>query len=84
MIARASQDVYLLPGEVCGSGTVGSGSLLELTQGKGPWLQPGDVVELEVERLGILRNRVGEKAAGRDQESGSREQVEATGPAPNS
>lgn len=65
MIARASQDVYLLPGEVCGSGTVSSGCLLELTQGKGPWLQAGDVVELEVERLGILRNRVGEKPASR-------------------
>jgi fumarylacetoacetate (FAA) hydrolase len=57
MIARASQEVYLLPGDVLGSGTVGSGCLLELTHGKGPWLQPGDVVELEVERLGILRNQ---------------------------
>lgn len=66
MIARASQDVYLLPGEVCGSGTVGGGCLLELTQGKGPWLEPGDIVELEVERLGVLRNRVGEKTAPHD------------------
>lgn len=61
MIARASADVYLLPGDVIGSGTVGSGSLLELTAGAGPWLQPGDVVELEIEGLGVLRNRVGER-----------------------
>jgi fumarylacetoacetate (FAA) hydrolase len=59
MIARASQDVYLLPGDVIGSGTVGTGCLLETTQGKGPWLKPGDVVELEIEALGILRNVVG-------------------------
>jgi len=58
MIARASQDVYLLPGEVIGSGTVGTGCLLELTRGEGPWLQPGDIVECEVERMGVLRNRV--------------------------
>jgi fumarylacetoacetate (FAA) hydrolase len=57
MIARASQEVYLLPGDVLGSGTVGTGCLLELTHGKGPWLQPGDTIELEVERLGVLRNQ---------------------------
>ncbi|MCH7587878.1 MAG: fumarylacetoacetate hydrolase family protein [Chloroflexi bacterium] len=61
MIARASQDVVLLPGEVIGSGTVGSGSLLELTKGEGPWLQTGDIVELEIEKMGVLRNRVGAK-----------------------
>jgi fumarylacetoacetate (FAA) hydrolase len=61
MLARASEDVLLLPGEVIGSGTVGTGSLLELTYGEGPWLKPGDIVELEVEKLGVLRNMVGEK-----------------------
>ena len=61
MIARASADVYLMPGDVIGSGTVGSGSLLELTRGEGPWLKVGDTVELEIERLGVLRNRVGER-----------------------
>jgi len=61
MIARASAEVYLMPGDVLGSGTVGTGCLLELTKGEGPWLQPGDVVELEIERLGVLRNRVGER-----------------------
>lgn len=61
MIARASEDVTLYPGDVIGSGTVGTGCLLELTRAEGPWLQPGDVVELEIERLGILRNTIGEK-----------------------
>ncbi len=61
MLERASQDVTLYPGEVIGSGTVGTGCLLETTKGVGPWLQPGDVVELEIERLGILRNFIGEK-----------------------
>jgi fumarylacetoacetate (FAA) hydrolase len=61
MIERASQDVWLQPGDVIGSGTVGTGCLLELTKGDGPWLQPGDVVELEIERLGVLRNTIGEK-----------------------
>jgi len=62
MIARASADCFLMPGDVIGSGTVGSGCLLELTDGKGPWLKPGDQVELEVDRLGILRNAIGEKS----------------------
>ncbi|MBC8098063.1 MAG: fumarylacetoacetate hydrolase family protein [Armatimonadetes bacterium] len=61
MLARASADATLYPGDIIGSGTVGTGCLLELTKGEGPWLQPGDVVELEIERLGILRNTVGEK-----------------------
>ncbi len=61
ILARASQDVFLNPGDVIGSGTVGTGCLLEVTGGHGPYLQPGDVVELEIERLGILRNSVGEK-----------------------
>jgi len=58
MIARASQSVELKVGEVFGSGTVGSGSLLELGQEAHAWLGPGDRVELEVERLGVLRNRI--------------------------
>ncbi len=58
LIAQASRDVTLYPGEVIGSGTVGTGCLLETTSGQGPWLQPGDVVELEVERLGKLRNTI--------------------------
>jgi fumarylacetoacetate (FAA) hydrolase len=62
IIARASESVMLQPGDVIGSGTVGTGCLLELTKGQGPWLKPGDVVELEVERIGILRNTIGRQA----------------------
>jgi fumarylacetoacetate (FAA) hydrolase len=62
LLARASEEVWLLPGDVIGSGTVGSGCLLELTRGLGPWLQPGDWVELEIERIGVLANRVGTPA----------------------
>lgn len=58
LIARASEDVWLLPGDIIGSGTVGSGCLLELTKGEGPWLKPGDVVELEIEGLGKLNNTI--------------------------
>lgn len=57
MLARASQNCTLYPGEVIGSGTVGTGCLLET--GTYRWLEPGDVVELEVERLGLLRNTIG-------------------------
>ncbi len=59
IIARASESVMLYPGDVIGSGTVGTGCLLELTKFQGPWLNHGDVVELEVERIGVLRNTVG-------------------------
>ena len=58
IIARASESVVLNPGDVIGSGTVGTGCLLELTKFQGPWLKHGDVVELEIERIGILRNTV--------------------------
>jgi 2-keto-4-pentenoate hydratase/2-oxohepta-3-ene-1,7-dioic acid hydratase in catechol pathway len=54
LIAHVSQSETIYPGELWGSGTVTSGSGLEL----GKWLQPGDVVELEVEGIGTLRNRV--------------------------
>jgi fumarylacetoacetate (FAA) hydrolase len=57
--ARASESVTLLPGDVIGSGTVGTGCLLETTKAQGPWLQKGDLVELEIERIGILRNKIG-------------------------
>jgi fumarylacetoacetate (FAA) hydrolase len=58
MIARASQSVMLRPGDVIGSGTVGTGCLYELTKNQGPWLNHGDIVELEIERIGVLRNAV--------------------------
>ena len=60
MIARASEGVELRRGDLIGSGTVGSGCLLELgiDESLGRWLQVGDVIELEVERLGLLRNSI--------------------------
>ena len=59
LLAHASRDATLRPGDVLGSGTVGTGCILELTpEATGGWLQPGDVVELTIERLGTLRNRV--------------------------
>ena len=59
LLAHASRDATLRPGDVLGSGTVGTGCILELTpEAVGGWLAPGDVVELTVERLGTLRNRV--------------------------
>ncbi|GGE72266.1 fumarylacetoacetate hydrolase family protein [Priestia taiwanensis] len=58
MIARASQDVTLYPGDVIGSGTVGNGCLLELGEEVHRWLLPGDVVELEITGLGVLKNMI--------------------------
>lgn len=59
LIAHASRETHLQPGDVLGSGTVGSGCILELTpQAVGGWLKPGDVVELTIERLGTLTTRV--------------------------
>jgi 2-keto-4-pentenoate hydratase/2-oxohepta-3-ene-1,7-dioic acid hydratase in catechol pathway len=54
MIAAISQDETLHPGDVIGSGTVTGGCGLELDR----WIKPGDVVELEIERIGVLRNRI--------------------------
>ena len=60
MVEHASRGTRLMPGDVIGSGTVGSGCILELgPENVGGWLQPGNAVELEVERLGVLRNMVG-------------------------
>jgi fumarylacetoacetate (FAA) hydrolase len=55
--AHAARNTQLLPGDVLGSGTVGTGCILE--HGDRRWLQRGDVVELEVEGIGVLRNRIG-------------------------
>ena len=54
IIAHVSQDETLMPGEFIGSGTVGNGCGLEL----GWFLDHGDTIELEVEKIGVLRNRV--------------------------
>ncbi len=75
LIAYASMNVWLKPGDVIGSGTVGTGCLLELSppaptlpadqRPPAPisreqlrWLQRGDVVELEIDGLGVLRNTI--------------------------
>ncbi len=55
MLARASADVTLRPGDLVGSGTVGGGCLLEVREGTlGRYLEPGDEVVLRIERLGAL------------------------------
>lgn len=59
MIARASADATLYPGDIIGSGTVGTGCILELGPDVHRWLEPGDVIELEVAGLGLLRNTIG-------------------------
>jgi 2-keto-4-pentenoate hydratase/2-oxohepta-3-ene-1,7-dioic acid hydratase in catechol pathway len=57
MIAYASRSQTLHPGELLGSGTATGGSGLELDRR----LEPGDLVELEVEGIGVLRNRIGQR-----------------------
>ena len=61
MIERASRDSRIAPGDVLGCGTVGGGSIGEAIRKGYParFLQPGDVVEQEVEGLGLLRNTIG-------------------------
>lgn len=61
LVERASYGVTLHPGEVIGSGTVGTGCFLELNGSKitdNQWLKPGDEVILEIDRLGILVNTI--------------------------
>jgi 2-keto-4-pentenoate hydratase/2-oxohepta-3-ene-1,7-dioic acid hydratase in catechol pathway len=62
IVSHAARGTRLRPGDVLGSGTVGTGCILELSLVHGsekyPWLQPGDRVELEVEGLGVLANTV--------------------------
>ena len=70
LLAHASRDADLRPGDVIGSGTVGTGCILELTpEMAGGWLKPGDLVELTVEGIGILRNTVVAQTASRDAEA---------------
>ena len=55
MLARASADVHVRPGELLGSGTVGTGCLLEVKDSTlGRWLEPGDLVTLSIEGIGEL------------------------------
>jgi fumarylacetoacetate (FAA) hydrolase len=66
IVERCSYGVNLFPGDVIGSGTVGTGCFLELN-GTGKlndpnyqeqWLQPGDTVEMEIDALGKLHNTI--------------------------
>ena len=65
MVERASKDSRIAPGDVLACGTVGGGSIGEAIR-KGiesaRFLQPGDVVEMEVESLGVLRGTIGAKS----------------------
>jgi fumarylacetoacetate (FAA) hydrolase len=66
IIERASYGVDLYPGDVIGSGTVGTGCFLELNgtgklndpDYKEQWLQQGDVVEMDIDQLGTLSNTI--------------------------
>ena len=62
MTAYAAEATVVRAGDVCGTGTCGTGCILELSLTHGseayPWLQPGDVVELEIEGIGRLVNHV--------------------------
>lgn len=56
ILDQAARNTRLCPGDVIGSGTVGSGCILEHDDGR--WLTRGDEVELEIEGIGVLRNRI--------------------------
>jgi 2-keto-4-pentenoate hydratase/2-oxohepta-3-ene-1,7-dioic acid hydratase in catechol pathway len=62
LLAYASRGVELVPGDIIGAGTCGSGCILELSARFGsdeyPWLQEGDRIALEIEHLGRLENTV--------------------------
>ena len=62
MVERASADVRLRPGDLLGSGTVGTGCLLEIRDEiLKRYLEPGDVVTLAIERLGELTTPIVER-----------------------
>lgn len=65
MVERASRDVALVPGEVLGSGTVGTGCILELGTDVHPWLTPGDTVRFEAGPLGVLETKVVKRGVSR-------------------
>lgn len=66
IIEHASRDAEVHPGDLIGSGAIGGGCILEIGPDTvGGWLEPGDIVELEIERLGTLRTPVIERPATR-------------------
>ena len=61
IIERVSYGVDILPGDIIGSGTCGTGCFLELNGSKitnNQWLNPGDIITLEIESLGKLTNKI--------------------------
>ena len=66
MVSRASADARLRPGDLLGSGTVGTGCLLEVKDEiLKRYLEPGDVVTLTVQRLGTLTTPIVERSVSR-------------------
>jgi fumarylacetoacetate (FAA) hydrolase len=63
MIERASRDSRMVSGDVLGGGTVTGGSIGEAIRNgfSARYLEPGDVVEIEVEGIGVLRNTIAPK-----------------------
>jgi fumarylacetoacetate (FAA) hydrolase len=65
MIAQASRDADLFPGDLIGSGTIGMGCIMEIApENTGGWLKAGDVIELDVERIGTLRTKIAPRPSG--------------------
>lgn len=72
IIERCAYGATIFPGDVIGSGTVGTGCFLELNgtgklndpNYKEQWLQPGDVVEMEIDGLGTLTNTIVKEDSG--------------------
>ena len=62
MISHVSQEEMVYPGDVFGSGTFHKGCGLDLDR----WIKPGDVIELEVPKLGVLKNKVGSPSASKE------------------
>jgi len=59
IIEHASRDTMLFPGDLIGSGSIGAGCIVDVgPENTGGWLKPGDVIELEIERMGVLRTPI--------------------------
>ena len=59
MIERASMNTNLMPGDYLGSGTVGTGCILELRpENTGGWIKKGDIIKLEIGDLVVLKNTI--------------------------
>ena len=61
IIERVSYGVDIYPGDIIGSGTCGTGCFLELNGSKttdNQWLNPGDIISLDIKGLGNLTNKI--------------------------